>query len=109
MLMTSRSFFLIKSKKKLIKVFFDDVILIKALGNHIELHTDDDVLISYSSLKVIKDKLPPEFKRVHNSFIINLKHLYSFEENLLTMKGHTLFIGRMYKKSLLASIENFIL
>lgn len=108
--MIEQNFAFIKSDKKLIKLNFEKISIIKGLGNYVEIFTTENKkFIYYKSLKELIEKLPDEFMRVHNSYIINLKNVEYFEDNHLVIGNHRISVAKSYKDCLLNSIDKFLL
>lgn len=53
------------------KVYLDKLKYIKSDGNYLEFITDEKTIIDRNKLKDILDDLPPNFVRVHRSYVIN--------------------------------------
>lgn len=105
-----QNFTFIKTDKKLIKLYFDDILFVKGLGNYVEIFVKNNKkYIYYKTLKDLIDKLPAEFMRVHNSNIINFKNVEYIEDNQLIIGEHKITIAKSYKDCLLSSIEKFLL
>lgn len=108
--MIENNFTFIKSDKRLVKLYFDQISIIKGLGNYVEIFmTDDRKFVYYKSLKELIDKLPGEFMRVHNSYIINLKNVEYFEDNQLSIGKNKIAVAKSYKDCLLESIDKLLL
>lgn len=108
--MENRTFAFIKTDKKLVKIFFKDINFIKGLGNYVEVHTTDQKrYIYYRTLKDLIENLPEEFMRVHNSYIINLINIESFEDNQLLCGDLKITVAKSYKDCLLESIGKMML
>ncbi|WDF48638.1 LytTR family DNA-binding domain-containing protein [Chryseobacterium sp. KACC 21268] len=108
--MIENNFTIIKSDKRLVKLNFDQISIIKGLGNYVEIFmTDDRKFVYYKSLKELIDKLPDEFMRVHNSYIINLKNVEYFEDNQLIIGKNKIAVAKSYKYCLLESIDKLLL
>lgn len=106
----TNTFAFIKTDKKLIKVCFDEITVIKGLGNYVEILTIDNKRhIYYKSLKELIDSLPDEFMRVHNSYIVNLTNIDSFEDNHLLVKGIRISVAKSYRECLSSRINKFML
>ena len=106
----NNNFTFIKSDRRLIKLSFDDILFIKGLGNYVEIYVrSDKKYVYYKTLKDLIDKLPDEFMRVHNSYIINLKNLNHIEDNHLIIEEHKISIAKSYKECLLNSIDKLLL
>lgn len=64
------------------KLYCDEITIIKGLGNYVEiLTTENKKYIYYKSLKDLIENLPHEFMRVHNSYIVNLTNIDVLEDN----------------------------
>lgn len=104
------NFTFIKTDKKLIKLYFNEITIIKGLGNYVEILTvENKKHIYYKSLKELIDKLPNEFMRVHNSYIVNLTNIDSFEDNHLILKGTKISVAKSYRECLHTTINKFML
>lgn len=108
--MLDKPFTFIKSDKKFIKLYFDDISIIKGLGNYVEILTKDEKkFVYYKSLKELINKLPEEFMRVHNSYIINLKNVDYFQDNQFFIGNQKISVAKSYKDCLLESLEKLLL
>ena len=100
----------IKADRKLIKIYFNDILFIKGLGNYVEIYLKDNKKhVYYKSLKELIDKLPDEFMRVHNSHIINLTNVDFFEDNHLVIGDHKITVAKSYKDCLMSSLNELLL
>ncbi|OCA78306.1 transcriptional regulator [Chryseobacterium contaminans] len=108
--MENRTFAFIKTDKKLVKLFFKDISIIKGLGNYVEVHTiHQNRYIYYRTLKDLIENLPEEFMRVHNSYIVNLTNIESFEDNHLLCGDLKIAVAKSYKDCLLEAISKMML
>ena len=109
-MMKEEKFTFIKTDKKIIKVHFDSIAVIKGLGNYVQIITIENIKHTYyKSLKDLIDVLPNEFMRVHNSFIVNLTNIDSIEDNHIIAKGNTITIGKTYKDCPTKAINKLML
>lgn len=109
-MMKEEKFTFIKTDKKIVKLHFDSIAVIKGLGNYVQIITIENIKHTYyKSLKDLIDVLPNEFMRVHNSFIVNLTNIDSIEDNHIIAKGNTITIGKTYKDCLTKAINKFML
>ncbi|NBL64532.1 LytTR family transcriptional regulator [Flavobacterium sp. NST-5] len=99
----------IKSDRKLIKLFFDEILVIKGLGNYVEIFTKRKKYIYYKSLKELIDGLPDEFMRVHNSFIINLTNVDYLEDHHIMIGEHEISVAKSYRECLSRRMERLLL
>lgn len=108
--MKNEKFTFIKSDKKLIKIYFDEITIIKGLGNYVEILTSENKKYTYyKSLKDLIENLPDEFMRVHNSYIVNLINIDILEDNHIILKNVKIAVGKSYKECLNSSLNKFML
>jgi DNA-binding LytR/AlgR family response regulator len=108
--MTDEKFTFIKTDKKIIKLYFDTIVVITGLGNYVQIITVDNIKYTYyKSLKDLIDVLPNEFMRVHNSSIVNLTNIDSIEDNHIFAKGNKIIIGKTYKECLTTALNKLML
>jgi len=105
-----QNFTFIKTGRKLIKLNFEDILFVKGLGNYVEIFVKNNKkFVYYKTLKDLIDKLPDEFMRVHNSYIINLKNIQHIEDNHLIIEEHKITVAKSYKECLINCIEKLLL
>lgn len=108
--MENRTFAFIKTDKKLIKLFFNDITIIKGLGNYVEIHTTQSKkYIYYKSLKDLIDSLPGEFMRIHNSYIVNLTNIEYFEDNHIIIKDQKITVAKSYRECLMTTLHKIMM
>lgn len=108
--MNKEKFTFIKTDKKLMKLYFDDVTVIKGLGNYVEISTvSEKKYVYYKSLRDLIDNLPDEFMRVHNSYIVNLTNIDLFEDNHIFLKGLKVAVGKSYRECLQSTFNKLLL
>ncbi|WP_099767168.1 LytR/AlgR family response regulator transcription factor [Chryseobacterium sp. 52] len=108
--MENRTFAFIKTDKKLVKLFFKDITVIKGLGNYVEIYTlSQKKHIYYKSLKDLIESLPNEFMRVHHSYIVNLSNVEYFEDNQLVCRDQKIAVAKSYKECLITALNTMML
>ncbi|WP_080779104.1 LytR/AlgR family response regulator transcription factor [Chryseobacterium phocaeense] len=108
--MENRTFAFIKTDKKLVKLFFKDITVIKGLGNYVEINTVfNKRYIYYKALKDLIEGLPDEFMRVHNSYIVNLTNIEYFEDNQLVYQDQKIAVAKSYKECLVTALNKMML
>lgn len=99
-------FLMVKSDKKLTKVFFDDISYIEAYGNYIFIYTGQERVMSKQTLTQFEGQLPPsKFARIHKSYIASLKAIKYLEGNEVSIAGKKLPVGKVYRESLLNKLK----
>jgi two-component system LytT family response regulator len=77
-----------EQKGKLLKIDFDDIAYVEAMGNYIGFHRGSQKTMAHLTMKDIEERLPQnQFMRVHKSYIVSLKHIAAVENNDLLLKN----------------------
>jgi len=104
-------FFFVKSDKKMMKVYYRDIIYIEGLKDYVIIRTETGRVITLQTMKSLVVKLPSDiFQRIHRSYILNLDKINAIEGNMVevTEKGQPKMIpiGKNYRDELSAIIES---
>ena len=88
----------VKADRRFVKINLTDIAFVEALKDYIIIHTADQRVITRMNLKAIHEQLPASlFIRISKSYIINTKHIASFDNNSIMIAGHEIFIGDNYR------------
>ena len=99
-------FLMVKSDKKLTKVFFDEISYIEAYGNYIFIYTGQERVMSKQTLTQFEQQLPvTKFARIHKSYIASLKAIKYLEGNEVSIAGKKLPVGKVFRESLLGKLK----
>ncbi|SHG24189.1 two component transcriptional regulator, LytTR family [Salegentibacter echinorum] len=89
--------FLKINKKKMKKVYLDDILLIESLKDYIKIITKDKDYVIHQTLSSFTESLPKEhFIRIHRSYTVSLDKVDTLEGNSLEIDGKRYVIGRSY-------------
>jgi DNA-binding LytR/AlgR family response regulator len=100
-LKTGQSFVVHVNYKKM-KIFCDDVLYIEGLKDYVKifLTSSSKAILTRMNLKGIESILPAEmFFRIHNSFIVNVNKITSFQRNQIFIDKKTLPIGEKFSSA----------
>jgi DNA-binding LytR/AlgR family response regulator len=98
--LTSKYFF-VKDGYKQMKVCTEDILYIQSEGNYLNIVTKNERVVARMTFQQIMEKLPPhQFYRVHNSYVINFKHILKIEDNQIFIQEDKIPIGIKYKENL---------
>ncbi|SNR43201.1 LytR/AlgR family response regulator transcription factor [Hymenobacter mucosus] len=101
-------FTFVKVENRLVKVLFDDVRYVEALGDYVHIVTGTSKLIVYSTMRAAEEKFPTSlFARVHRSFIVNLKRVQSIEDNTILIGSKHIPIGQTYQREVFQRLNKF--
>jgi len=91
----------VKSDKKIIKIDIDKIQYVEAYGNYIKIFTET-MILTPQTLTDFLEKLPPNFIRIHKSFVINFDKLKLIDGNQIVLQNEVKIpIGKSYKKAIL--------
>ena len=93
-----RDFIFLNVQKKKVKILFSDIVYIESQREYIKIVTTKKEYISKLSTNEIETLLPSNlFKRVHRSFIVAIKKIESYTNEMVEVNGISIPIGRGYK------------
>lgn len=93
-----RPFIFVKiDKKKMKKIFLDEILVIESLKDYLKINTVNGKYIVHSTLTDFTDLLPARnFIRIHRSFTISIDKIEALEGNSIEIEGLRYVIGRSY-------------
>ncbi len=92
--------------RRLIKLKFDEIQLIEARGDYIDVKTEKETYRVHSTLKKIKEKLPENiFLQIHRSFIINFTKIIDIEDNSVLIEKNVIPISRSNRPELMRRLN----
>ena len=88
----------------------DDIVYIESFDHKVIVHSTCEEHVFKWSLSEIAKKLPENmFCRVHNSYIINMKHIVKFlRSEIVLSEGSCLPVGRKYYEAVQKSFVHYI-
>lgn len=90
--------FFVKADRKMFKVYFNNILFIEGLKDYVVIHTENQKVITAMNIKTIHDQLPKNlFVRVSKSYIINVKHIDSVDNNTVYIGKNEIPIGNIYR------------
>ncbi|WP_345234070.1 LytTR family DNA-binding domain-containing protein [Olivibacter ginsenosidimutans] len=89
-----------EERNRFVRVYIPDIIAVESVKNYIKIYTTTDEIVTYLTLKEIKEKLneTANFIQVHRSFIISTDHIEKIEGSLVKLPKEMLIpIGTFFK------------
>ena len=94
----SNSFLYFRAERKMVKVFFRDILYVEGLKDYIRIVTDNKTIVTKYVLSTLEEMLPAnEFLRIHKSYIVAIYKIDSYNVDTIHIAKHELPIGRLYK------------
>jgi DNA-binding LytR/AlgR family response regulator len=94
----SNSFLYFRAERKMVKVFFRDILYVEGLKDYIKIVTDTKTIVTKYVLSTLEEMLPAnEFLRIHKSYIVAINKIDSYDADIIHIGKHQLPIGRLYK------------
>ncbi|WP_057939841.1 LytR/AlgR family response regulator transcription factor [Algoriphagus resistens] len=91
-------YFFVKADRKTFKIFFKDILYIEGLKDYVVLHTEERKIITAMNIKTIHAQLPHKlFVRTSKSYIVNVQHISSFDNNSIYIQQSEIPIGEIYR------------
>ncbi|MCC3159191.1 LytTR family DNA-binding domain-containing protein [Hymenobacter sp. 15J16-1T3B] len=98
----------VKVDSKLVRVGFDEVHYVEALGDYVHIVLGQQKLIVYSTMRAVEEKFPAQqFVRIHRSTIVNLRYVQAIDDNAVVIDGKHLPIGQTYLRDVLQRLNKF--
>lgn len=94
-------------KKKMKKVFLDEILIVESLKDYLKIYTTTGKHIIHSTLSDFTNLLPTrDFIRIHRSYTIAIDKIDAIEGNSVEIEGLRYVIGRSYIEKVKAKILN---
>ncbi|EAQ99996.1 LytR/AlgR family response regulator transcription factor [Maribacter sp. HTCC2170] len=101
------SIFVKVDKKKLQKIYLDEIIVVESLKDYIRIKTTTGKYIIHKTLTSFTDELPSDqFIRIHRSFTISIDKVQVVEGNSVEIDNTRYTIGRSYLNDVKSKILN---
>jgi DNA-binding LytR/AlgR family response regulator len=103
---TRNDFIFVRSERKMVKIDFEDIQFVESLSDYIKIHTKDKTIVTRETITNIESKLPSNgFLRVHRSYVVRLKAIKSYTNELVEVAEKAIPISRSYKETVLQKLS----
>ncbi len=72
--------FVVKSKNEVNLVNYDNILFFEKDGKKLYVHLEEETLVVQESIKLLMTRVPQNFIRVHNSYVVNTNHISKIKE-----------------------------
>lgn len=103
---SENGFMFLKENKKMIKVYFDDILYVQSLKDYSRIFTINQRIVTAKNLLYFENRLPQnQFVRIHKSYMLALSKVKAFTSAEVEIADTSLPIGRTYKQQFLQLIN----
>ena len=98
----------VKVNSRMVRIDFDEVLYVEALSDYVNIVTPKHKYIVYTTLKALENRLRTfaSFVRVHRSYLLNVQHIESIEDNTANLHGgHFVPIGKSYQEGFFKGLQ----
>ena len=98
----------VKVNSRMVRINFDEVLYVEALSDYVNIVTPKHKHIVYTTLKALETRLGsfPNFMRVHRSYLLNIQHIESIEDNTANLSGgYFVPIGKSYQEAFFKGLQ----
>lgn len=102
------SFFFVKTdgKNRFKKIDLNSVLYLESIKNYVILHTEDEQIVTYNTLKHFEKNLPENsFIKIHKSYIVAIHKIEKTDNNEVIVKNKNLPLGNSYKDAFFQKIN----
>lgn len=99
----------VKSGKQVHRLQYDTIYYLEALKEYIAIHTPAEKILVYKRMKELAGSLPPQFVRIHNSYIVNTRHIRNIDSNMVLVNEMRLPVSNSYREQFLQKISERML
>lgn len=94
-------------KKKLKKIFYDEILVVESLKDYLKINTTSSRYIIHQTLSSFTEQLPSDnFIRINRSYTVSIDKIDSLEGNSAEIGGMRYVIGRTYIEEVKKRILN---
>lgn len=100
-----QSYITLKENRKNVRIELNTITYIESLSDYVQVHTDNNTIITKEKISALEEVLPNYFLRVHRSFLINTNRITSFNREEILVGDVSIPIGRKFKQEAMVFLE----
>ncbi|MFK7971171.1 MAG: LytR/AlgR family response regulator transcription factor [Bacteroidia bacterium] len=98
--------FFIRKNGKMEKVNVHEILYVESMREYVSIHVADRRFVVHQTMRGMEEKLPPpDFMRVHRSFLVSMNHLDTVQGNTIKIGDKEIPIGGSYRQAFFERIE----
>lgn len=103
-------FMFAKTGRAIVKILFDEITFVEGLKDYVAIHTaTPERHVVYKRMKEMEELLPAHFRRVHLSYIVNLRKIRAIEDQQIFIGQKTVPVSEKYKDEFMAAIREHLI
>jgi DNA-binding LytR/AlgR family response regulator len=103
---STRAYLYFRVDRKMVKVFFHDILYIEGFSDYVKIITPSKTLITKQLISALEESLPKDiFIRIHRSFIISINKINSYNADIIHIGNTELPIGRLFKQNVIRKLQ----
>ena len=96
------TFVYFRSERKMVKVMLDDILYIESMKDYVKVFTTNGMLMTKQSITSVEAMLPESgFIRAHRSYIVSIRKIKSFTNELIGIEKTEIPIGKLFRNHVL--------
>ena len=93
----------IRSSRRTHRIPLNEILFVEGLGNYVTYHlADKSKITSYGTIKATLERLPNNFTRVHKSYVVNKRHIKSYDTLTIDVNNNSIPRGKNVTDEVLA-------
>lgn len=100
-------FITVRSEGKNVRLYIKEILYIEGLKEYVRyIMRDGTKVIALESLKALEENLPSnEFIRCHKSYIVNIQHIKSYNQQIVNIASTDIPVGTSYKDGFMSKVK----
>lgn len=90
---------LVRADRKVYRIPHDEILYVESLREYVAYHTPGGRRVALGSLRQLEAELPPNFLRVHKSYIVAADRVEALEGHQLVIGKARIPVGRSYREA----------
>ena len=100
------SFVYFRADRKMVKVFLSEILYIESMKDYVKVITSQSTIITKQSISSVEAMLPERlFVRTHRSYIVSLRKIRSFTNELIEVSNVSIPVGKLYRNGVMKMLE----
>lgn len=101
-----KNYMFVRSERKMVKVFFDEILYIESLKDYVQIKTKSRNVITKNQISTFENILPANlFLRIHRSYIVSIDKIDAVAHNTIIIGKYELPIAKSCKTNVMHTLN----